>query len=62
MGREAFTELLKNLEVFGNKYGQTTLSLYGFLGFGGSHLLAALTCSLIKAGKRVVFFPAAAPC
>jgi hypothetical protein len=61
MGREKFAELLrvvKELEV-------TELRgylFYGTIGYGKSHLLAALACYLIADGKRVIYIPDCRPC
>jgi hypothetical protein len=61
MGREKFTELLDAINVL-----QTTnwhgYMFYGTAGYGKSHLLAALACYLISAGKRVVYIPDCREC
>ena len=56
LGREYFTTLLNKVtELMGSATGE--ISLYGTIGFGKTHLLAALVCYLSVAGKRVVYFP-----
>lgn len=61
MGREKFTELLGAV----NQLETTSLKgylFYGTIGYGKSHLLAALACYLIATGKRVVYLPDCRDC
>ena len=54
MGREYFTTLLNKVtKLMGSATRE--ISLYGTIGFGKSHLLAALVCYLTVAGKRSIF-------
>jgi hypothetical protein len=62
MGREKFTELLdavNKLETMDRLHGYL---FYGTIGYGKSHLLAALACYLIAAGKRVIYIPDCRAC
>ncbi|KAF8417640.1 hypothetical protein EV426DRAFT_622182 [Tirmania nivea] len=55
-GREKFKELY--LMIQKRNFQQTRMYyLHGTLGAGKSHLLAALTCLLIKEGHKVVYLP-----
>lgn len=61
MGREYFTTLLD--EVTRLMESETRkLSLYGTIGYGKSHLLAALACYLTVGGTRVVYVPDCREC
>jgi hypothetical protein len=61
MGREKFTELLDAIKELETTYWRGYL-FYGTIGYGKSHLLAALVCYLIAAGKRVVYIPDCGAC
>jgi hypothetical protein len=61
MGREKFTELLDAINVLETTAWRGYL-FYGTIGYGKSHLLAALACYLITAGKRVVDIPDCLEC
>jgi hypothetical protein len=56
MGRKKFSELH---QAFGDlsMNGFRKLLLFGTMGFGKSHIVAALVCFLLRQGKRVVFLP-----
>ena len=57
MGREEFRRVhttVSSLKIGG---GGTRLYMQGTMGFGKSHILAALTCLLYRQGKVVVFIP-----
>ena len=56
MGREKFASVLDQIEKLGpTKYCK--LYIYGTIGYGKSHILAAMTCLLLQQGKRVVYLP-----
>ncbi|KAA8911465.1 hypothetical protein FN846DRAFT_1019620 [Sphaerosporella brunnea] len=57
MGRECFKELWKLVASFKNPLNLSKVFLHGTVGNGKSHLLAALTCALMRAGERVVYLP-----
>lgn len=61
MGREKFTELLDAVKELETTRWHGYL-FYGTIGYGKSHLLAALACYLIAAGKRVVYIPDCRAC
>jgi hypothetical protein len=54
MGREKFEDLLDDTKK--------KTWLYGTIGYGKSHLLAALVCYLTVAGERVVYIPDCGDC
>lgn len=56
MGREGFAQVLAEIGKL-RKYGYTRLYVYGTIGYGKSHILAAMTCLLVQQGKRVVYLP-----
>jgi hypothetical protein len=56
MGREIFEELLQKVEEL-KRNPHASLWLYGTIGYGKSHLLAALVCYLISTGDTVVYLP-----
>jgi hypothetical protein len=60
-GREKFTELLDMASSLKGSF-QSGCWLYGTIGYGKSHLLAAITCYLTVAGKRVVYIPDCRSC
>jgi hypothetical protein len=55
MGREKFTELLDMVTDENTHIRE--FWFYGTMGYGKSHLLAALVCYLTIAGKRVLYIP-----
>ena len=58
MGREKFPTLLDAVKTLqGPTKHWHGYHLYGTIGYGKSHLLAALVCYLIAADKRVVYIP-----
>eukprot|EP00736_Rhodelphis_marinus_P007247 Rmarinus@m.1840 len=56
MGRVRFSELLNTLHCFCEDGWQEFL-LYGTMGYGKSHILAALAVYLLRSKKRVVYLP-----
>ena len=56
MGREKFAEVLAEIGALG-PYKYRALYVYGTIGYGKSHILAAMTCLLLQQGKRVVYLP-----
>ena len=57
MGRSPFKDVLKELEDLRFIRGLRSLYLTGPSGTGKSFILAALVCSLIRKGKRVLYIP-----
>lgn len=57
MGREAFQRVDKQVSSLKLGDGYTRLYIEGTMGYGKSHILAALACMLYRQGKRVVFIP-----
>src|SRR3984957_7666913 len=57
MGREPFSELLANVLKLKVYVGYSQLYIQGTMGYGKSHILAALACLLHRLGKRVVYLP-----
>lgn len=57
MGREKFAEALTMINSFEIPNGDKVLYIYGSIGYGKSHILAAMACLLIQQGKRVVYLP-----
>lgn len=56
MGREQFSDVCnKVLSLSKRTYDR--MFVYGTIGFGKSHILAALVCYLLRNGKRVVYLP-----
>ena len=58
MGREGFSRVLK---FFDNSRRYRWLRIYGSIGYGKSHILAAMACYLFQQGKRVVYLPDCRP-
>ncbi|KAF8539204.1 hypothetical protein BDD12DRAFT_981132 [Trichophaea hybrida] len=56
IAREIFEELLQKVEEL-KRNPHAGLWLYGTIGYGKSHLLAALVCYLISTGDTVVYLP-----
>ena len=56
IGREIFTEVVAGVTKMLEKHWNA-LFLYGTLGYGKSHVLAALACYLIRRGEEVVYLP-----
>ena len=61
MPREIFSELLEKVGAF-MKGKWTVLWFYGTIGFGKSHVLAALACYLIQSSYRVIYIPDSRAC
>ncbi|KAF8534790.1 hypothetical protein BDD12DRAFT_895078 [Trichophaea hybrida] len=58
MPRRKFGELLHQVEaVIKQPIRASAIWLYGTMGYGKSHVLAALVCFLMKSGHRVLFLP-----
>ncbi|KAF8333265.1 hypothetical protein F5887DRAFT_994782 [Amanita rubescens] len=57
MGRERFGSLWDKVQSFRLGSGSSQLFLYGNMGSGKSHMLAALACLLFHLGKRPVYLP-----
>ncbi|RUS13751.1 hypothetical protein BC938DRAFT_477695, partial [Jimgerdemannia flammicorona] len=57
MGREEFAQVLREIENLKGGNGYTELFIFGSIGYGKSHILAAMVCLLLQQGKRVVFLP-----
>ncbi|RUS27583.1 hypothetical protein BC938DRAFT_483040, partial [Jimgerdemannia flammicorona] len=57
MGREEFAQVLREIENLNCGDGYTKLFIFGSIGYGKSHILAAMVCLLLQQGKRVVFLP-----
>src|SRR4051794_15068421 len=62
MGREKFEALLEKVEELKKGHYGGGLWLYGTIGYGKSHLLAAVACYLIAAGDRVIYIPDCRQC
>lgn len=56
MPREKFEALAKEIGNL-SRTAYRKLFVYGTIGYGKSHILAAMTCFLIRQGKRVVYLP-----
>jgi len=56
MGRETFSELWRTIQDF-NPMSCTRLYIQGTMGYGKSHILAALASLLSRSGKRTVYLP-----
>jgi len=58
MPRRKFGELLHQVEALIEQPDRASaIWLYGTIGYGKSHVLAALVCFLMKSGHRVLFLP-----
>jgi hypothetical protein len=58
VGREQFAELWsKWLKIKDNTRRRRAIYVYGSMGYGKSHLLAALACLLVRLGEHVVYLP-----
>lgn len=57
MGRERFGKLWANVQSFRIGSGLSRLFLYGNMGSGKSHMLAALACLLFRLGNHPVYIP-----
>ncbi|KAL1916623.1 uncharacterized protein VTP21DRAFT_5327 [Calcarisporiella thermophila] len=57
MGREGFARVLAEIENFRDPSYYNRLYVYGSIGYGKSHILAAMACLLFQQGKRVVYLP-----
>jgi hypothetical protein len=61
VGREKFTELVDATDALETTHWRGYL-FYGTIGYGKSHMLAALAYYLISAGKRIVYIPDCREC
>jgi len=57
MGREGFAQVLAVIESLKIPNGFRKFHIYGSIGYGKSHILAAMACLLFQQGKRVVYLP-----
>jgi hypothetical protein len=57
MGRKEFTNVLKDINALKRRVGYTKMFIYGTVGYGKSHILAAIACLLLRYGKRVAYLP-----
>jgi hypothetical protein len=57
MGREQFANVWQMVESLTQDVGRTRLSISGTMGYGKSHILAALACLLARHERHVVFLP-----
>jgi energy-coupling factor transporter ATP-binding protein EcfA2 len=58
MGRESFYEVWNTWTSIKREfYHRQRMHIYGSMGFGKSHILAALACLLIRHGERVIYIP-----
>lgn len=56
MGREKFSDLYEEIKLLQpNTYRK--IFVHGTIGYGKSHILAAMVCYLLKSGKKVVYLP-----
>ena len=56
MGRVGFSTLLKDIED-GHNRGYTATMIFGTIGYGKSHILAAMACYYHQKGRKVVYIP-----
>ena len=61
MAREKFKELLQAVDELLESTG-VDLLFYGTIGYGKSHLLAALVCYLFSTGSQVIYIPDCQQC
>ena len=57
MGREEFARILSEIETLNYERGFSLMYIYGTIGYGKSHILAAMACYLLQKGFRVVYLP-----
>ncbi|RHZ66308.1 hypothetical protein Glove_308g2 [Diversispora epigaea] len=57
MGRTEFNNVLSEIMTFRFGTGYREMFIYGTVGYGKSHILAAIACFLLRNGKRVVYLP-----
>lgn len=57
IGREKFEIILKDINKMKAGFTNMGYYIYGTMGYGKSHILAAMTCYLIRTGKYVVYLP-----
>ena len=58
MGREKFHEIWTEWDKIKDELCRTrAIYVYGTMGYGKSHILAALACLLIRNGERVIYLP-----
>lgn len=51
MGREEFARVLHKIEDLKIPLGYSKFHIYGSIGYGKSHILAAMACLLFQQGK-----------
>ncbi|RIB24120.1 hypothetical protein C2G38_2032125 [Gigaspora rosea] len=57
MGRKEFINILNEINTFKARTGYMEMFIYGTVGYGTSHILAAIACFLLRNGRRVVYLP-----
>ena len=57
IGRECFSQVYEAVKAFNYTAGIRHIYLKGTMGFGKSHVLAAIAVKLLKEDKRVVYIP-----
>jgi predicted ATPase len=58
MGRDRFAEVWETWrKINGDTLHRQAMYIYGSMGYGKSHILAALVCLLICSGERVIYVP-----
>lgn len=57
IGRESFARVWETVGELRLPTGRGRIYIHGTMGYGKSHLLAALACLLARKGKRVVYVP-----
>ncbi|KAF0541712.1 hypothetical protein F8M41_005199 [Gigaspora margarita] len=57
MGRKKFINVLNEINTLKARTGYIEMFIYGTVGYGKSHILAAIACFLLRNGRRVVYLP-----
>ncbi|KAA8895767.1 hypothetical protein FN846DRAFT_922079 [Sphaerosporella brunnea] len=57
MGRRKFLEIYEEVVSMETPYRNKEFSLQGIVGYGKSHIMAALAILLMRRGKRVIYIP-----
>jgi hypothetical protein len=57
IGRESFDRVWKAVDQLRTTIGRSRIYIHGTMGYGKSHILAALACVLSQRGDRVVYLP-----
>jgi hypothetical protein len=57
MGRERFSDVWKEINAMVQGIGFPQLYIHGTMGYGKSHILAALACLLARTGRPTVYIP-----